>query len=136
MRKYGVAAVLFFVLSAGAVNFMPYGLAQDEKDKGDLQLSGTVEDGVRVINVVASRYKFDPDPIVVKLGERVRIVATTADDTHGFGLAAFDVNMIIRPDNGQSTEFVADKIGEFDVVCTFYCGSGHAGMRAKFIVVK
>jgi heme/copper-type cytochrome/quinol oxidase subunit 2 len=37
---------------------------------------------------------------------------------------------------GQKTEinFVAEKAGEFAIVCSVYCGPGHAEMKGKLIV--
>jgi len=31
-------------------------------------------------------------------------------------------------------EFTAELPGAWDIVCTGYCGPGHAGMKRKFIV--
>jgi cytochrome c oxidase subunit II len=100
------------------------------------ELSGKIENGVRVIEVKASRYKFEPDPIVVKLGEKVRIMVTTADVEHGFAISEYKVNLDISPGETRTAEFTADKAGEFTEYCTVFCGPGHMGMRGRFIVIK
>lgn len=101
-----------------------------------LALSGKIENGVRVIQIQASQYKFDPDPVVVKLGEKVRIIATSTDVHHGFAISGFKVNLSLKPGQSQTAEFTADKEGEFKEYCTVYCGSGHGDMVGRFIVQK
>jgi heme/copper-type cytochrome/quinol oxidase subunit 2 len=32
-------------------------------------------------------------------------------------------------------EFVADQAGAFDITCSEYCGSGHAGMKGTLVVL-
>ncbi|MDD5044444.1 MAG: cupredoxin domain-containing protein [Candidatus Omnitrophica bacterium] len=132
MKKYYLATAIFsFMLLIGA-GYIASGNAQKE----DLKLSGEVKDGVRVIEVKASKYKYEPDPIVVKEGERVRIVATSSDVAHGFALAEFKVNLTIDPGKTAVVEFVADKAGKFSAYCSIYCGAGHEHMRGDFIVLK
>lgn len=99
-----------------------------------LSLSGSVQDGVRVVQVTASQYKFIPDPIVVKQGDKVRIVLTSADVAHGFYVREFNFNVAVSSGETRSGDFVADKKGTFDVICSVYCGPGHVHMRGKLIV--
>ena len=103
---------------------------------GNYELSGKIENGTRIIEVTASRYKFQPDPIVVKLGDKIRILATSADVPHGFAIQEFNVNSRIDPGKTNTIEFTVDKEGEFTEYCSVYCGPGHMGMHGKFIVVK
>lgn len=113
--------------------------AQVDSNQGTLKnpnLSGSLENGVRVIELTAAKYKFSPDPIVVKLGEKVRIKATSLDVQHGLAIPEFDVDLTINPHKTSSVEFVADKEGTFHAHCSVYCGSGHMDMHASLIVVK
>ncbi len=98
------------------------------------ELSGKLEDGIRTIEVKASRYKFEPDPIVVKLGEKVRLVVTSTDVAHGIAISEFKVKLSVPAGKTESVEFVADKQGEFHAYCSVYCGPGHGHMHASFIV--
>jgi len=98
------------------------------------ELSGRIEDGIRVIEVKASRYKFKPDPIVVSLGEKVRLVVTSADVAHGIVIPEFSVNLSIPAGKTESVEFVAERKGTFHAHCSVYCGPGHAHMHASLIV--
>ncbi|MBU4251940.1 MAG: cupredoxin domain-containing protein [Candidatus Omnitrophica bacterium] len=98
------------------------------------ELSGKLENGVRVIEVKASRYKFEPDPIVVGLGEKVRLIVTSADVAHGLAIQELNVKLSIPAGKTEHIEFIADKQGEFQAYCSVYCGPGHGHMQASFIV--
>lgn len=96
---------------------------------------GDVED-VKTIDVTASRFQFEPATITVAQGDRVRLRLSSADRTHGFAIKAFRVKALI-PKAGEAVtvEFVADQAGTFDFTCAEYCGTGHAGMKGKLVVV-
>ncbi len=100
----------------------------------DTEFSGQIEDGVRVIKLKASKYKFEPDPIVVKKGEKVRVVASSSDVTHGISIPDFNLNLPIPAGKESVGEFTADKEGTFTSYCSVYCGSGHGKMQGKLIV--
>ncbi|MFZ5800438.1 MAG: cupredoxin domain-containing protein [Candidatus Omnitrophota bacterium] len=97
-------------------------------------LSGRIENGVRIIAVKASSYKFEPDPIVVKLGEKVRLVVTSTDVAHGLAIAEFKLRISIPAGKTETVEFIADKKGTFQMRCSVYCGPGHGQMRGELIV--
>ena len=96
--------------------------------------SGDVEK-VTTIDVVASRFQFEPATISVAQGETVRLRLHSADRTHSFAIKAFRVKALI-PKAGEAVtvEFVADKAGTFDFTCAEYCGIGHAGMKGRLVV--
>ena len=98
------------------------------------QLSGKEIDGVREIRLEAFQFGFKPEVIVVKKGERVRLVAKSTDVTHGIAIAAFDVSQALPPNEDKTIEFTADKVGEFHFHCSVYCGTGHGKMHGKLIV--
>ena len=81
----------------------------------------------RVIDVVATRYEFIPPTIEVVQGERVRLVVTSGDGFHGFGIEQFDVSKEIARGDTVTIEFTPDVAGEFPILCTEYCGDGDAG---------
>ena len=97
-----------------------------------------VNDGVeqvRTIDVVASRFKFDPSIIPVALGERIRLRLRSADRDHQFAIKPFRVKALI-PKTGEpvTVEFVADRAGTFEFTCAEYCGTGHSGMKGRLVV--
>ncbi len=88
----------------------------------------------RVINVLAQRYEFIPPSIEVTQGERVRIVVTSGDGFHRFGIKKFDVSKEIPRGETVTIEFTPDVAGEFPILCTEYCGDGHEEMKGQLIV--
>ena len=92
--------------------------------------------GVKTIDVIASRFQFEPAVITVAEGDRVRLRLHSADRTHGFAIKAFRVKALI-PKVGEAVtvEFVADQAGTFDFVCSEYCGTGHGEMKGRLVVL-
>ena len=90
---------------------------------------------VRTIDVVASRFKFEPSIISVALGDRIRLRLRSADRDHRFAIKLFRVKALI-PKTGEpvTVEFVADRAGTFEFTCAEYCGTGHSGMKGRLVV--
>jgi len=97
---------------------------------------GGVVEEVKTIDVVASQFQFEPATITVAQGDTVRLRLHSADRTHGLAIKPFRVNALI-PKTGEAVtvEFVADQAGAFDITCSEHCGSGHAGMKGRLVVV-
>jgi cytochrome c oxidase subunit 2 len=92
-------------------------------------------DQVKTIDVVASRFKFEPSTISIVEGDRVRLRLRSADRIHGIAIKAFRVKASIpKVDEAVTVEFVADRPGTFDISCSEYCGSGHDAMKGRLIV--
>ncbi|NQT46178.1 MAG: cupredoxin domain-containing protein [Candidatus Omnitrophica bacterium] len=100
------------------------------------ELSGQLQDGVRVVKVRAFKYGFDPDPIVVKVGEKVRLEVTSSDVRHGLGISDIDVNVLTLKGKTGVAEFIAEEAGEFHVHCSVYCGAGHGKMHGLLVVLE
>lgn len=115
-------------------------LIEYHKTKFDsLPLSGKIFDGTREIELKSVQYRWEPDTIVVKKGEKVRFVIDSIDVPHGFELEGiqipnWDVDKAVRKGEKVILELNADEAGMWDMVCTVYCGPGHNGMRGKYIV--
>jgi cytochrome c oxidase subunit 2 len=99
------------------------------------QLKSEAED-VTTVDVTASRFQFDPATITVAEGDRVRLRLHSLDRPHAFAIKAFRVKALI-PRAGEAiiVEFVADRAGSFDFTCAEYCGTGHARMKGRLVVV-
>lgn len=133
MKKYYAVILGVFCF---AVLTCAYSLVSAEPKTESPECSGKIENGIRVVNIKSSKYKYEPDPVVVKLGEKVRIIATSSDVAHGVTIGEFNVNLVIEPGETETAEFTADKEGEFIIYCTVYCGPGHTQMRGKLMVKK
>ena len=57
----------------------------------EVPASGTVVDGIRVIEIKAYQFYFEPTTIIVEQGERIRIVVSAEDVPHGFEIHGMDV---------------------------------------------
>jgi cytochrome c oxidase subunit 2 len=90
----------------------------------------------RVIEVVAKRYAFEPAEIEVTEGERVRLMVRSGDGLHGFEIKPLRVKKEI-PRGGEAVpiEFTAEKAGRYPILCSEYCGDGHADMKGALVVV-
>ena len=91
----------------------------------------------RRVEVVASRYAFEPARIEAQPGETVELVARSRDTDHGLLIKALGVKLAI-PKGGApvSATFVAGQAGRFPVECSEYCGSGHKRMRGELVVAE
>ena len=98
------------------------------------QVNGSTEE-VRTIDVLASRFKFEPSIITVTQGDRIRLRLRSADRDHHFAIKAFRVKTLI-PKTGEAVtvDFVADRAGTFEFTCAEYCGTGHSGMKGRLVV--
>jgi len=98
------------------------------------EASGTLNGDIRVINVRAFRFDFDPNPIIVNQGEKVKLIVTSTDTTHGIVIPEYGINVPAPVGRPTVVDFVADKAGTFSFFCNVYCGSGHSAMRGSLVV--
>ena len=88
-----------------------------------------------IIDIVATRFAFEPARIEVSEGERVRLVLTSGDGVHGIEIKKFKVNAKIpRGGDPVTIEFVATAAGQYPILCSEYCGKGHDSMKGLLVV--
>ena len=96
------------------------------------------DEGLEVFEVVARRFAFEPATIEVVEGDRVRLLVRSADGPHGVEIKAFKVKKAVpraKPGDAPITiEFVATAAGEYPILCSEYCGSGHKEMTGALVV--
>jgi nitrous-oxide reductase len=87
---------------------------------------------------LAVRSHFVPDKIEVNQGDHVTVYMTnieqTIDESHGFGIDEYDINMQIDPGETKTIEFTADKPGVFAFYCTNFCSALHQEMQGYMLV--
>ncbi len=88
------------------------------------------------IKLEAFQSGFSPDPVKVKKGDMVRLEITSRDVTHGVFIKEYGINVPVKKGEIKRVEFLADKAGEFDIICSVFCGSGHSKMRGRLVVEK
>ncbi len=74
--------------------------------------------------------------IVVPVNRDVKIILTATDVLHSFYIPSFRIKQDAVPGRYTALWFRANKMGEFHVFCTEYCGTSHSGMITKLRVVS
>ena len=102
------------------------------------QQSASPEPEPKVFEVVARRFAFEPATIEVVEGDTVRLLVRSADGPHGVEIKAFRVKKAVpraKPgDSPVTIEFVAKTAGEYPILCSEDCGSGHKDMKGALVV--
>ena len=80
---------------------------------------------------------------IVPVNTPVKLIMTSREASketkaviHSFFIPAFRLKQDVLPGTYTKLNFVADKIGEFQVFCTEFCGDAHSKMLAKIKVVS
>lgn len=99
-----------------------------------------VRNGNKVeVFMTAIRSHFTPDQIEVEEGDDVTIHVTNLeaaeDQTHGFTIDMYNVNVSLEPGKNENISFKADMPGTFPMYCTEFCSALHLEM-AGYLLVK
>jgi len=97
-------------------------------------------DGTTVnVYMTAIRSHFTPEIVEVNEGDTVNFIITNSeraeDETHGFSVSTYDVNLSLEPGKTATASIVADKAGVFSFYCTEFCSALHLEMEG-YLVVK
>ena len=76
------------------------------------------------------------EPMVVPMGQVVRVQVTAADVIHAFALPAFGLKTDAIPGRLNETWFRAERLGTFYGQCSELCGIDHAFMPIEIKVVS
>lgn len=71
----------------------------------------------------------------VPVGYPVKLTITSQDVIHSFFIPAFRIKMDAVPGRYTSTWFEANKVGTYHLFCAEYCGTAHAGMGGRVVVM-
>jgi cytochrome c oxidase subunit 2 len=71
----------------------------------------------------------------IPVGEPILLTLTSQDVIHSFFVPAFRIKQDVLPDRYVHTWFQATRPGTYHLFCTQYCGTMHAEMRGKIIVM-
>ncbi|CAM4196971.1 cytochrome C oxidase subunit II [Paenibacillus xylanexedens] len=81
--------------------------------------------------IKASNYEFDQPEYHLKKGVPVNIVYENENGNHGMLVPELNLRLDI---SNNSKVITPDKVGEFEMSCSVFCGSGHSSMISKIIV--
>ncbi len=73
--------------------------------------------------------------LVVPVDTPVKLILDSKDVIHSFFVPDFRVKKDVLPNRYTVTWFEANRLGDFNIFCTEYCGTGHSTMLAKLKVV-
>lgn len=71
----------------------------------------------------------------VPLGQPVLLTMTSQDVIHSFFVPAFRLKADVVPGRYTTLWFTATKAGEYRLFCAEYCGTDHAGMLGRIVVM-
>lgn len=80
--------------------------------------------------------KREIDELHVPLGQPVRLVMTSQDVIHSFFVPAFRIKQDVVPGRYTTIWFTPTQAGEFHLFCAEYCGTDHAGMHGRIVVMQ
>lgn len=89
---------------------------------------------VVLIGRVVEHGGWSPDRIVVKKGQRVRLVVWSYDVTHRLVIPGLVDTGPVTGGSSRIVEFVAAEEGRFPFRCTVYCSPEHAYLQGELIV--
>lgn len=72
----------------------------------------------------------------VPLGQPVRLVMTSQDVIHSFFVPAFRMKQDVLPGRYTSQWFTPSRVGEYHLFCSQYCGTSHAQMVGRVVVLR
>lgn len=115
MRRVGTLALVaaFFLAAAGAA-------ARPAPD----------------VSIRASRRGFEPSEVVIRKGEAVRIVLSSADREHCFAVDALRIEKRIPRDRATSFDFTPERTGRFPFYCCLEAGPVADVERGELVVTE
>ena len=88
----------------------------------------------RRIPVVARKFVFIPNEIMVRKGEAVVLEFSAPEVAMGFFAPELGLRTLIIPGEVARVPWRADRVGRFDFVCDVFCGDGPEGMNGHLVV--
>ncbi|MGH8908759.1 MAG: plastocyanin/azurin family copper-binding protein [Egibacteraceae bacterium] len=129
MRRATVCALLALLLS-GCGGGAPAGQGEHGEEHGS---DSAVVEGVRVIDVAASSFLFDPEQIVVGAGESVTIAVTSADTFHDLIIEGVAFHVSAQPGSPAEAGLRIAEPGTYTGYCSVP-GHREAGMELTISV--
>lgn len=74
--------------------------------------------------------------IVAPIDEDVKLIMTSTDVLHSFYVPSFRIKQDVVPGRYTALWFRANKLGEFHIFCTEYCGTLHSAMIGTVRIVS
>jgi len=120
--------LVLFMFYIGWEGFLP--MRQDPKDAMHVKAIGRMW-----------KWQFEypgnkvSDTLVLPIHKSVRVDLVSKDVIHGFFVPAFRIKEDCVPGKNNYTWFIPGEMGDFDLLCSAYCGVNHSYMAAIIRVV-
>lgn len=125
-----IPLVIFLVVFAWGWNIY-HQMRKAPENALEIQVTGkqwaweaAYKSGVRTANLVK-----------VPINTDVKIILNSVDVIHSFYVPSFRIKQDAVPGRYTTVWFNANKLGDFHIFCTEYCGTQHSGMLGKLQVV-
>jgi len=102
-------------------------------------------DNVLVVQVIGKQWMWkiqqpggrkEIDELHVPLGRPIKLQMTSQDVIHSFFVPAFRIKQDVLPGRYSEQWFTATELGEFHLFCAEYCGTSHAMMGGRVVVMS
>jgi cytochrome c oxidase subunit II len=87
------------------------------------------------IEVVAKRFAFEPNEIILKKGQPVILVLKSTDVAHGLRFRELNLDVKVKQGGTEELRFTPGQTGDYVGHCSVFCGSGHGAMTLTLHVV-
>ena len=103
---------------------------------GAIGLGGSLASAAQepVIKIVAQRFRYTPNEIVLKKGQTAVLEFTSLDFVHGFNIPELKLRADLPPGKVTTVRVRFDEAGSYDFLCDNFCGDGHEEMAGRFVV--
>ena len=78
----------------------------------------------------------ESDTLVLPINKAVRMDLVSKDVIHGFFVPAFRIKEDVVPGKNNYCWFIPGELGDFDLLCSAYCGVSHSYMSAIIRIVS
>ncbi len=119
-------------LSMFYVGWQSYlGLRTVPKDAMQIEVSAQMYSWI----FIYANEKESENELVVPVGKAIKLNIKSIDVIHGFYLPAFRIKVDAVRGMTNYAWFFADRVGEYSIQCSQYCGVNHSAMVAKLRIV-
>ena len=110
--------------------------------RGFIPMRQAPDDAMQV-NAIAKMWKWNfeypgkkvSDSLLLPINKAVKMHLISKDVIHGFSIPDFRVKEDVVPGKNNYTWFIPEKLGDYDLFCSAYCGLSHSYMMALVRIV-
>lgn len=88
----------------------------------------------REIHLYAQKFQFTPEILQVDFGDEITLILQSNDVLHGIEIIGYNISMEVFTQAPKEISFIANKEGNFKIICTVSCGEYHPYMQAELKV--